>query len=159
MWAVLIAGNLSVILQALAGLDSGGRAHGARLRHQLLCVPARVIRHARGPTLRLPPGTQLLPKVLVPLRALRCRTDPPAPPRARPRTEPTPAATSGNLATPDQSSGRQQPSHTRPKHYDHRLPADPGQNTPTGVGVNPGNTRGRLASGKRAAIASDSTLR
>ena len=32
MWAALLAGNLSVILQALAGLDHGGRAHAARLR-------------------------------------------------------------------------------------------------------------------------------
>ena len=70
MWAALLAGNLSVILQALAGLDHGGRAHAARLRHQLLCVPARVIRHARGLTLRLPPGHQLLPAVLTRLRAL-----------------------------------------------------------------------------------------
>jgi Transposase DDE domain group 1 len=56
MWAALLAGNLSVILQALTGLDHGGRAHAARPRHQLLCVPARVVRHARGLTLRLPPG-------------------------------------------------------------------------------------------------------
>ncbi len=73
MWAALLAGNLSAILQALTGLDRparGGRAHGARLRHQLLCVPARVIRHARGLTLRLPPGPQLLPEVLARLRAL-----------------------------------------------------------------------------------------
>ena len=70
MWAALLAGNLSVILQALAGLDGGGRAHAARLRHDLLCVPARVLRHARGLTLRLPPGPQILPEVLARLRAL-----------------------------------------------------------------------------------------
>jgi hypothetical protein len=70
MWAALLAGNLSVILQAVTGLDSEGRAHAARLRHLLLCVPARVIRHARGLTLRLPPGPQLLPEVLARLRAL-----------------------------------------------------------------------------------------
>jgi hypothetical protein len=70
MWAALLAGNLSVLLQALTGLDDRGRAHTARLRHQLLCVPARVIRHARGLTLRLPPGPQLLPEVLARLRAL-----------------------------------------------------------------------------------------
>ena len=70
MWATLLAGNLSVLLQALTGLDATGRAHGARLRHTLLCVPARVIRHARGLTLRLPPGPQLLPEVLARLRAL-----------------------------------------------------------------------------------------
>ena len=70
MWAALLAGNLSVILQALTGLDTGGRAHAARLRHQLLCVPGRVLRHARGLTLRLPPGPQILPEVLARLRAL-----------------------------------------------------------------------------------------
>ncbi|MDP9444454.1 MAG: IS1380 family transposase [Actinomycetota bacterium] len=70
MWAALLAGNLSVLLQALTGLDEGGRAHAARLRHQLLCVPARLIHHARRLTLRLPPGPQLLPKVLARLRQL-----------------------------------------------------------------------------------------
>ena len=72
MWAALIAGNLSTLLQALTGIDTGdhGRAHGDRLRHQLLRVPARVIRHARGLTLRLPPGHTLLPQVMATLRAL-----------------------------------------------------------------------------------------
>jgi len=72
MWAALIAGNLSVLLQALTGLDQGphGRAHGARLRHEVLRVPARVLAHARGLTLRLPPGPQLLPEILSRLRAL-----------------------------------------------------------------------------------------
>jgi hypothetical protein len=70
MWAALLAGNLSVLLQALAGIDEHGRAHAARLRHQLLCVPARLIRHARGITLRLPPGDQLLPIVLTRIREL-----------------------------------------------------------------------------------------
>ena len=72
MWAALLAGNLSTLLQALTGIDTGthGRAHGDRLRHQLLRVPARVIRHARGLTLRLPPGHALLPQVTAALRAL-----------------------------------------------------------------------------------------
>ena len=72
MWAALLAGNLSTLLQALTGIDTGeqGRAHGDRLRHQLLRVPARVIRHARGLTLRLPPGHTLLPQVMTILRAL-----------------------------------------------------------------------------------------
>lgn len=74
MWAALLAGNLSVWLQALTGLDQGGRAHAARLRHQLLCVPARIIRHARGLTLRLPPGPQILPEVLARLHALPAMT-------------------------------------------------------------------------------------
>lgn len=67
----LLAGALSVMLQSLVGLDvQRGRARSARLRHELLRVPARVIRHARGTTLRLPPGRQLLPQVLARLRAL-----------------------------------------------------------------------------------------
>jgi len=70
MWAALLAGNLSVLLQALTGIDEDGRAHAARLRHQLLCVPARLIRHGRTLTLRLPPGDQLLPTVLTRIREL-----------------------------------------------------------------------------------------
>jgi hypothetical protein len=67
----LLAGALSVMLQSLSGLDAEhGRARAARLRHQLLRVPARVIRHARGLTLRLPPGPQLLPEVPARLREL-----------------------------------------------------------------------------------------
>jgi len=70
MWAALIAGNLSVLLQALTGIDEGGRAHAARLRHELLCIPARLVRHGRTLTLRLPPGDQLLPTVLTRIRDL-----------------------------------------------------------------------------------------
>ncbi len=70
MWAALLAGNLSVLLQSLTGIDAGGRAHAARLRHDLLCVPARVVRHGRTRTLRLPPGDQLLPVVLARIREL-----------------------------------------------------------------------------------------
>ncbi|MGC4190552.1 MAG: IS1380 family transposase [Thermomicrobiales bacterium] len=73
MWAALIAGNLSTLLQALTGIDGpdhGGRAHAARLRHELLCVPARLIRHQRRLTLRLPPGDHLLPVVLTRIREL-----------------------------------------------------------------------------------------
>jgi hypothetical protein len=39
MVAALVAGNLSVLLQALTGIDEGGRAYAARLRHELLCIP------------------------------------------------------------------------------------------------------------------------
>jgi hypothetical protein len=70
MWAALLACNLSVLLQAITGLDTAGRAHGERLRRELLNVPARVIRHARGLELRLPPGPQILPEVLARLRLL-----------------------------------------------------------------------------------------
>lgn len=70
MWAALIAGNLSVLLQTLTGIDEHGRAHAARLRHGLLCVPARLVRHQRQLTLRLPPGDHLLPVVLTRIRDL-----------------------------------------------------------------------------------------
>ena len=70
MWAALLAGNLSTLLQALTGVDDGGRAHAARLRHELLCVPARLVRHGRRLTLRLPPGDHLLPVVLTRIRKL-----------------------------------------------------------------------------------------
>jgi hypothetical protein len=70
MWAALLAGNLSVLLQALTGIDKHGRAHAARLRHDLVCVPARLVHHALSLTLRLPPGDQLLPIVLTRIRDL-----------------------------------------------------------------------------------------
>jgi hypothetical protein len=69
-WAALLACNLSVLLQALAGLDTNGRAHAARLRRELLNIPARIIRHAHQLELRLPPGPQILPEVLARLRTL-----------------------------------------------------------------------------------------
>jgi DDE family transposase len=73
MWAALLAVNLSAWLQELAGLDRGdgrGRAHLGTLRHRLLTVPARLVRHAGQITLRLPPGHQLLAQVLARLRRL-----------------------------------------------------------------------------------------
>jgi len=73
MWGALLAVNLSAWLQELAGLDSGdgrGRAHLGTLRHRLLTVPARLVRHAGQVTLRLPPGRQLLAQVLARLRRL-----------------------------------------------------------------------------------------
>jgi len=42
----------------------------ATLRWRLVRVPARLIRHARGLTLRLPPGQHLLAEILARLRAL-----------------------------------------------------------------------------------------
>jgi len=54
-------------------LDNGhgrDRARLGTLRHRLLLVPARIVRHARGITLRLPPGQQLLNQVLNRLRKL-----------------------------------------------------------------------------------------
>ena len=75
MWGALLAGVLSIMIQSLTGLDTErGRARAARFRHELLRVPARVIRHARALTLRLPPGPQLLPEVLTRLRELPAAT-------------------------------------------------------------------------------------
>jgi hypothetical protein len=42
----------------------------ATLRHRLIRVPARLVRHAGALDLRLPPGYHLLKKVLTRLRAL-----------------------------------------------------------------------------------------
>ena len=73
MWAALLAVNPSAWLQELAGLDHGdgrGRAHLGTLRHRLLNIPARLVRHAGQPVLRLPPGQQLLAQVLAQLRSL-----------------------------------------------------------------------------------------
>ena len=42
----------------------------ATLRHRLIRVPARLIRHAGALTLRLPPGHDLLDEVLARIRAL-----------------------------------------------------------------------------------------
>jgi hypothetical protein len=73
MWGALLAVNLSAWLQELAGLDGGdgrGRSHLGTLRHRLLMVPARLVRHAGQVTLRLPPGQQLLAQVLARLRRL-----------------------------------------------------------------------------------------
>jgi hypothetical protein len=73
MWGALLAVNLSAWLQELAGLDHGdgrGRNHLGTLRHRLLTVPARLVRHAGQVTLRLPPGQNLLAQVLARLRRL-----------------------------------------------------------------------------------------
>ena len=73
MWGALLATNLPAWLQELAGLDTGdgrGRAHLGRLRRELVCLPGRVIHHARRITLRLPPGYTTLAQVLAKLRKL-----------------------------------------------------------------------------------------
>jgi hypothetical protein len=47
MWAVLVGLNISSWLQALTGHDAPkGRAHGKRLRRELICIAARVTRHS-----------------------------------------------------------------------------------------------------------------
>src|SRR5947207_15655885 len=73
MWGALLAVNLSAWLQELSGLDYGDgrcRAPLGTLRHRLLNIPARLIRPACQPLLRLPPGQQLLAQVLAQLRSL-----------------------------------------------------------------------------------------
>jgi len=78
MWAGLLAGALSVMLQSLTGLDTQAHAPGrmriATLRHQLLNIPGRLIRHARGLTLRLRPADTTLPTALARLQALPAPT-------------------------------------------------------------------------------------
>lgn len=39
MWAALLAGNLSTLLEALTGIDEHGRAHAARMRHNCSASP------------------------------------------------------------------------------------------------------------------------
>lgn len=73
MWGALLAVNLSAWLHELGRLDDGnGRARGHlnRLRRELICIPGRVVHHARRTTLRLPPGATILAEVLARLRAL-----------------------------------------------------------------------------------------
>jgi hypothetical protein len=80
MWGALLAASLAGWLHQLtartttAGLVGhgirGGQAMIATLRHRLIHVPARLIRHAGRLTLRLPPGDHLLAEVLARIRAL-----------------------------------------------------------------------------------------
>ena len=55
MWACLLAVNLSAWTQTLGGVDQHGRAHGKRLRRELLRLPARIVHHARKTIIRLTP--------------------------------------------------------------------------------------------------------
>jgi len=81
MWGALLAVSIAGwIHQLTATPGPGGQllGHGVRdgqamiatLRHKLIRVPARLIRHAGALTLRLPPGYHLLEEVLARLRAL-----------------------------------------------------------------------------------------
>lgn len=80
MWGALLAASMTGWLHHLTAThrngrlighgDRGGQAMIATLRRRLIAVPARLIRHARGLTLRLPTGEQLLAEVLARLRAL-----------------------------------------------------------------------------------------
>ena len=57
MWSAFLALNISTFLQSLLGLDErhDGRAHGKRLRRELITVPARVLRHAHRLVARVAP--------------------------------------------------------------------------------------------------------
>jgi len=70
MWAALAALNCSAWLQALAGIDTGGRAHGKRLRRELIGVPGRLVRHAGQLTVRVAPRYAYLGQVRQRLVAL-----------------------------------------------------------------------------------------
>jgi Transposase DDE domain group 1 len=80
MWGALLAASIAGWLHQLTATRSGARVfgHGVRggqamiatLRHRLLRVPARLVRHAGALELRLPPGHDLLDEVLARIRAL-----------------------------------------------------------------------------------------
>ncbi len=57
MWSAFFALNISTFIQSITGLDTGvhGRAHGKRLRRELVAVPARVLRHAHRVVVRVAP--------------------------------------------------------------------------------------------------------
>ena len=81
MWGALLAATLAGWLHQLTARispDGSLAGHGVRdgqamiatLRHRLIRVPARLVRHAGTLTLRLPPGHHLLVEVLARIRAL-----------------------------------------------------------------------------------------
>jgi hypothetical protein len=81
MWGALLAASIAGWLHQLTATPTptGGLAgHGVRdgqamiatLRHRLIRIPGRLVRHAGTLTLRLPPGHQLLDEVLARIRAL-----------------------------------------------------------------------------------------
>ncbi len=81
MWGALLAVSIAGWLHQLTAtpgptgemLGHGvrdGQAMIATLRHRLICVPARLVRHAGALTLRLPPGQHLLEAVLARIRRL-----------------------------------------------------------------------------------------
>jgi hypothetical protein len=63
MWAALLAVNISGWLQTLARTDLGpdGRAHGKRLRRELINLGARVLHRGRQTVLRFTPGPHKRP--------------------------------------------------------------------------------------------------
>lgn len=81
MWGALLAATMAGWLHHLTAVERpdgtlaghgvrDGKAMIATLRWRLVRVPGRLVRHARGLTLRLPPGQHLLAAILARLRAL-----------------------------------------------------------------------------------------
>jgi hypothetical protein len=81
MWGALLAASIAGWLHHLTATPGpgqrlighgvrGGQAMIATLRHRLIRVPARVIRHAGALVVRPPPGHDLLNEVLARIRAL-----------------------------------------------------------------------------------------
>ena len=81
LWGALLAVSIAGWMHQLTATprpDGQLTGHGVRdgqamiatLRHRLIRVPARLVRHADALTLRLPPGYHLLEEVLARLRAL-----------------------------------------------------------------------------------------
>jgi hypothetical protein len=81
MWGALLAATIAGWLHQLTATERAdgtlaghgirdGQAMIATLRWRLVRVPGRLVRHARGLTLRLPPGHYLLAEILARLRAL-----------------------------------------------------------------------------------------
>jgi hypothetical protein len=81
MWGALLAATMAGWLHQLTAAERpdgtlaghgvrDGKAMIATLRWRLVRLPARLVRHARGLTLRLPSGQHLLAAVLARLRAL-----------------------------------------------------------------------------------------
>ncbi len=81
MWGALLAASIAGWLHQLTATPGPAGTllgHGVRdgqamittLRHRLIAVPGRLVRHAGALTLRLPPGYHLLAAVLARLRAL-----------------------------------------------------------------------------------------
>jgi hypothetical protein len=104
MWGALLAVNLSAWLQELAGLDHGdgrGRAHLGTLRHRLLNIPARLVRHASQPVVRLPQASSCWPRSWPDYEA--CPSGPDRPAATGPSSSRRPANRArhtGNINTP-----------------------------------------------------------
>ena len=82
MWGALVAVSITGWLHQLTTTPRpGGKlaGHGVRngqvmittLRHRLIWIPARLVRHAGALDLRLPPGHRLLDEILAGTRAFR----------------------------------------------------------------------------------------